>query len=77
MNKKTITEFGFVRRSEKLRFQYQWMDNIHHLDLHNSSRHTQPYSNIAKIELGLCYNSCQYQSPLCFASILQMQLKDP
>ena len=53
------------------------MDNIHHLDLHNSSRHTQPYSIIAKIELGLSYNSCQYHLPLYFVSILQMQLKDP
>ena len=50
---------------------------IHHLDLHNSSRHTQPYSISAKIELGLCYNSCQYHLPWYFASILQMQLKDP
>ena len=53
------------------------MDNIHHLDLHNSSRHTQPYSIIAKIELGLSYHSCQYHLPLYFVSILQMQLKDP
>ena len=53
------------------------MDNIHHLDLHNSSRHTQPYSITAKIELGLSYISCQYHLPLYFVSILQMQLKDP